>query len=315
LAPDAAGNQTQIASPTSTLDTTFDDASRQAATSDSTFQIANRYDGRGFLERSERTYPGALFADGFEAGNTTCWSTTIGGPTTGTCPTNPQSINPTYTSDGLLQHLTRGFAGEEQKWVLYHAGRPVAIVRQTGTAPASVTFLTTDHLGTPVLAMDGAGLEVWEGGFEPFGADYANAESAGVFLRFPGQWVDIEWRGGGQVYNVHRWYHATSGRYGTVDPFGLAAGVNRFVYALGSPLVLKDPLGLLATINCARCRGSAGPLTCRTTELRGNTPFPLIVQGPVFTVNQGFNAPSVRPGDFFGTNGPLPPGIYDLPNA
>jgi len=292
---DAAGNQVQDASPTSTLDSTFDDASRQAATSDSTFQIANRYDGRGFLEHSERTYPGALFADGFEAGNTTCWSTTIGGPTTGTCPTNPQSINPTYTSDGLLQHLSRGFTGEEQKWVLYHAGRPVAIVRQTGTAPASVTFLTTDHLGTPVLAMDGAGLEVWEGGFEPFGADYANAESAGVFLRFPGQWVDGLIEEGG-FYNVHRWYKAKRGTYSRADPLGLPAvrkssegtrtrlgdGFNLYPYSAQNPITKLDPLGLAVTtkgcsarddsrIQIAAAKADAASQTCLACADR--TPF------------------------------------------
>ena len=138
----------------------------------------------------------------------------------------------------------------------YHAGRPVAIVRQTGTAPAAVTFLTTDHLGTPVLVMDGAGLEVWEGGFESFGADYANAEGAGVFLRFPGQWVDGLIEEGG-TYNLHRWYQAGTGRYGRVDPLLVShdASIDELAYAYAdsSPLFLTDPLGLATLKPGAKC--------------------------------------------------------------
>jgi len=95
---------------------------------------------------------------------------------------------------------------------------------------------------------------VWEGGFEPFGADYANAESAGVFLRFPGQWVDGLMTEGG-FYNVHRWYQAGTGRYGRVDPLGLVdaalyGGGNfegqvtqLFGFAEMNPITFFDPLG------------------------------------------------------------------------
>ena len=251
---DDAGNQTQIDSPASVLDSTFDDASRQATTGDGIFEIANRYDGRGFLERSERTNPGAIFADSFESENLACWSDTVGGPSGGTCPVDPPFVAPTYSSDGLLHHMERGF-GDDERWVLYHAGRPIAIVEQVGGGTADVTFLTTDHLGTPALATNAAGAEVWEGGFEPFGADFADAEGAGVFLRFPGQWDDVEWRGAGQTYNVHRWYQNGTGRYSRADPLGLAGDAHPYNYANASPIVLVDPSGEKSRVCCTPIAG------------------------------------------------------------
>ena len=246
---DAAGNQTQIAGPTSTLDSSFDDASRQASTGDGLFLVANRYDGRGFLERSERTYPGALFFDGFESGDFACWSDVAGGAPGGTCPPDPPFVGPTYSSDGLLHHLLRRF-GDDQRWVLYHAGRPVALVKEVGGGVAGVTFLTTDHLGTPVLATDAAGGEVWEGGFEPFGADFSGADGAGVILRFPGQWADGLWSGIGQAYNVHRWYQGGTVRYSRPDLIRWRGSTaNTYSYAENQPLLFTDRYGLAPVSN------------------------------------------------------------------
>jgi hypothetical protein len=94
--------------------------------------------------------------------------------------------------------------------VLYFAGRPVAVLSVAGGVQQGLTYLTTDHLGTPALATDSAGVSLWSGGFEPFGEDWNGAGSAGVFLRFPGQWDDSAWGeaglGADVYYNVHRWY-------------------------------------------------------------------------------------------------------------
>ena len=42
-----------------------------------------------------------------------------------------------------------------------------------------------------LVATADTGALVWQGGFEPFGADWNGAKAAGVFLRFPGQWVEL----------------------------------------------------------------------------------------------------------------------------
>jgi len=124
------------------------------------------YDGRSFLRRAEQT-----------AGGTA-------------------SVSPVYDSSGLLHVLERQASSSEpiERTVhLYLAGRPVAQLRIDSTGTETWTYLTTDHLGTPLLATDATGAVVWEGGFEPFGRDYQQgmAQGAlqnGIYLRLPGQW-------------------------------------------------------------------------------------------------------------------------------
>ena len=197
------------------------------------------YDGRGLLAQATLT--------------------PAGGPVS-------RTATATHGSDGLLHHRAHLQAGTastpevlRDAYVVYFAGRPVALYEKTrttppGGAPATATsllYLTTDHLGAPVLATDAAGATVWQGGFEPFGEDWNGAQAAGVFLRLPGQWQDETWQDGalasGLSQNVHRWYEAASGRYGTADPMSLAGGDNGlYAYALQNPLAHVDPLGLQA---------------------------------------------------------------------
>jgi RHS repeat-associated protein len=104
------------------------------------------------------------------------------------------------------------------------------------------------HLGTPIAKFKSSTFD-WRGGFEPFGADWNGAQAAGVFLRFPGQWLDEAWKdaslGAEVYYNVHRWYEHGVGRYGRVDPLGLDGGhENVYLYARSSPVEGLDPLGL-----------------------------------------------------------------------
>jgi len=159
-------------------------------------------------------------------------------------------------------------------YIFYFAGRPVALLK--GNAPATLlrTYLTADHLGTPVLATSAAGVTMWAGGFEPFGADWNGAQGAGVFLRFAGQWEDANWQGGGLesglYYNLHRWYEPGTGRYATKDPVGDVErrqdrswyprfGQEKFsfyAYVDSNPLVFTDPMGLLKFKGCTPERQS-----------------------------------------------------------
>jgi hypothetical protein len=62
----------------------------------------------------------------------------------------------------------------------YLNGWPVAQLAIDGAGSETWSYLTTDHLGTPLLATDGVGGEIWEGGFEPFGRDYQAGTPAGA---------------------------------------------------------------------------------------------------------------------------------------
>ncbi len=263
---DDAGNQTYRATQTAKHRLSYDALGRMSQIKTDSDETAGAlvtlaYDGRSFLKEAARSpFPGQ--------------------PATVT-------TNPTYSSDGLLMHkATSEVLGPDDPrgegtatsdtYVLYFAGRPVGILENEtvtdldgGTSSSStLTYLTTDHLGTPVLATDETGTTTWAGGFAPFGADWqaetgTGASDAGVFLRFPGQWDDPAWGGAGTAgtsasdpgfyYNVHRWYEPGTGRYGRVDPLVRFSELpDYYVYAGAEPLTSIDPLGLLR-VDCESC--------------------------------------------------------------
>ena len=112
------------------------------------------------------------------------------------------------------------------------------------TTPATLSYLSVDHLGTPIWETNASGTSVWLGGFEPFGKDWSGAQTAGQFLRFPGQWDDAAWAGSGMNYNVNRWLDRDTGRYSMPDPLGLRGGSHLYSYVASNPLAAIDPLGL-----------------------------------------------------------------------
>ena len=211
------------------------------------------YDGRSFLDQSRRT------------------------PLLGSA-AEDRATRPTYSSEGLLYHRAvehlRSPAAERDAaavagddYLLHFAGRPLAQLSIRAETPiggpaastSELLYLSTDHLGTPVLATDAAGATAWAGGFDPNGSDYASASEAGVFLRFPGQWDDETWSSatapaGGLYYNVYRWYGPETGGYTRPDPDFYRDPTLQLIYGYGlnRPTMETDPLGLKITAVDAR---------------------------------------------------------------
>ena len=211
-----------------------------------------RYDGRDYLTQAAA---GSLpFQNGFETGDLCGWSAAVGASSAPTCPVQP-TVQPTYSSEGLLHGLQRNTA-PERSLVFHFAGRPVAQLDLTG-GNEIWTFLTTDHLGTPLAATGPGGALLWQGGFEPFGADWSGAAGAGMFLRFPGQWAEAAF-GSGLYYNVHRWYEPGTGRYGRPDPLETRGDANPFAYAYVNPITIFDLLGLKSRTCCTPIDPRAG---------------------------------------------------------
>ncbi len=188
----------------------------------------------------------------------------------------------TYSSAGVLYHrgqVRRRSPSSPRNQpeirtdvcIVYFADRPVATWEARLTTPpvgpatstTRLTFLTTDHLGSPVLATDAAGAAVWQGGLEPFGEDWNGAQAAGVFLRLPGQWEDETWRNprldSPLHYNLYRWYQPETGRYASPDPLGLTGDANPYAYAAGNPLLEIDPFGL---VSCPKASSAAAYICC-----------------------------------------------------
>ena len=247
FAYDAAGNQTQVDSAGDVVDRTYDDAGRMSRQERASAGASTDflYDGRSYLRDAAGVVPNpsaGVFCDGFETGDTSGWDT-------GGVPCPPVdtflTTEPTYSSEGVLHRVA---SSDGTSYVFYFGGRPVA---QLAAPAGSLLYLTTDHLGTPILASDVAGGVEWEGGFEPFGEDSSGASAADVFLRFSGQWQDDSWLGSSdssQSYNVFRWYESTLGVYTRLDPFGirLPVEVNGYWYAEARPVFFTDGLGLYA---------------------------------------------------------------------
>jgi RHS repeat-associated protein len=255
---DAAGNQVQDSRPDSELQLTYDAAGRltrlgEVAT-DTSARLA--YDGRGFLREARQDLSVCA----------------------------PLLTQATYTSEGVLVHRAQKNALApiaptlDEAYIFYFAGRPVAILKGNVPSTLTRTYLTADHLGTPVLATSAAGVTVWAGGFEPFGEDWSGAQGAGVFLRFPGQWEDASWQGGGLqsglYYNVNRWYSESTGRYMRVDPLAEEGDLDLdlYLYAGNNPLRQIDPDGLLPCNPAEKASCKSG-CEFRRRPVRGCTAF------------------------------------------
>ncbi|MCU1336667.1 MAG: hypothetical protein JWO19_2248 [Bryobacterales bacterium] len=107
-------------------------------------------------------------------------------------------------------------------------------------SPEVLTYLHTDHLGTPRFGTNNSGTQVWSWNNDAFGTS-APSGTATVNLRMPGQYYDSE---SGLFYNWNRVYNPAIGRYISSDPVGLAGGLNTFGYVGANPLMWLDPFGL-----------------------------------------------------------------------
>jgi RHS repeat-associated protein len=117
-------------------------------------------------------------------------------------------------------------------------------------SPETLTYLHTDHLGTPKFGTDATGTQVWAWAPDAFGGG-APSGSVTVNLRMAGQYYDAE---STLFYNWNRYYNPATGRYISSDPIGLEGGINTFLYAAASPVMYIDPEGLQAALACV-----AGP--------------------------------------------------------
>src|SRR5262245_53865236 len=85
----------------------------------------------------------------------------------------------------------------------------------------SISYVHTDHLGTPQILTNESQDIVWAGEYEPFGTVNITTSTVTNNLRFPGQYFDAET---GLSYNYFRDYAPELGRYFQSDPIGLAVG-------------------------------------------------------------------------------------------
>ncbi len=172
----------------------------------------------------------------------------IGGATVGAYVYNANNQRTKKTAGTTVTHYVYGLGGLLYgeydntgaliREYVYLNGQPLAQV-DSGEV---LSYLHTDHLGTPRYATNASGSQVWHWDSDAFGVGTPSG-SATVNLRFAGQYWDDE---SGLHYNWNRYYDPTTGRYISSDPIGLAGGLNTYVYAFANPIMYTDPEGLSA---------------------------------------------------------------------
>jgi len=105
----------------------------------------------------------------------------------------------------------------------------------------NVYYYYHDHLNTPQAVTNESGTIVWNAVYKSFGEVSITTGTVTNNFRFPGQYYDSE---SGLYYNYHRYYEHETGRYLSIDPKGLDAGINLYAYAEANPIKYIDPLGL-----------------------------------------------------------------------
>jgi len=132
--------------------------------------------------------------------------------------------------------LTETNTGVETDYA-YLDGFPLAVI-QPGAA--TISYIHTDRLGTPLKATNAAKTVVYNASaLNPFGAGTPTS-SITQNVRFRGWHADAS----GFMHNGFRNNDQNFGRYFEVDPIGLAGGLNTYAYADNNPFMYIDPFGL-----------------------------------------------------------------------
>ena len=109
--------------------------------------------------------------------------------------------------------------------------------------------IISDHLGTPILAVDSDGMEVWNRQLDIYGRvrkEYKHSsleDEVFPFVPFlyQGQYYDFETN---LAYNRYRYYSPETGAYISQDPIGLAGGNPTLYGYVKDPNIWLDVLGL-----------------------------------------------------------------------
>jgi RHS repeat-associated protein len=121
---------------------------------------------------------------------------------------------------------------------------PLAVVNVSATPV--IYQVHTDHLGRPIRMTDAVKATVWAATWKPWGEVQSITGTQSQNLRFPGQYFQIET---GLAYNWHRHYDPVTGRYTQPDPLRFVDGPSIYQYAMASPFMRKDRMGLAVFVN------------------------------------------------------------------
>jgi len=160
---------------------------------------------------------------------------------------NRQAQKVSYLWAGnLLSEERRIYADGSEQTVAYHYEQD-SFVPIAQEVDGELSYIVTDHLGTPKELLSEEGELLWSASHRLWGniAQTQQAANDGdgkvtCLLRFQGQLEDEE---SGLYYNRFRYYDPESGGYASADPIGLAGGLTPYGYVY-NPNTWVDPFGL-----------------------------------------------------------------------
>jgi RHS repeat-associated protein len=173
-----------------------------------------------------------------------------------------------WDGDVIARETVTSATGVRQVSWIHEPGTFVPLAR---VEAGRLSFVVTDHLGTPRELVSETGALEWAADYRTWGRvrriwshrassatmpaetegnlalnRNATAALADCPIRFQGQWEDLET---GLHYNRFRYYEPAVG-YASGDPIGLVGGYRPFAYVT-SPVNELDPLGLNAALRRA----------------------------------------------------------------
>ena len=168
--------------------------------------------------------------------------------------------NARYEYDGEGKRVRKFVDGKETIFV-YNAGGTLVAEYSTELNPTpKVSYLTSDHLGSPRIVTDGGGAVISRHDYMAFGDEVTTklgnvggrtttqgyGEADDVRKQYTGYERDKE---SGLDYAQARYFNSNHGRFTSVDPLTASALIrnpqtfNRYSYVLNSPYKFTDPLG------------------------------------------------------------------------
>ncbi len=169
----------------------------------------------------------------------------------------------TYQYDGEGKRVKKISDLETTVFVYNASGQLVAEYSTQISETPQVSYLTTDHLGSPRVITDQDGNVTNRKDYTAFGEEnFTEERTSGLGYSGPnetrkgytGYEKDDE---SGLDFAQARYYNSTHGRYTSVDPLTASAGIknpqtfNRYTYVLNSPYKFTDPLGLIPVTTAA----------------------------------------------------------------